>query len=115
MRLDDCASAVPLLASIGTIICRVANKRLSRIGPARPFSLPSYAKTQKFVQFRSLSRDQLHWQAGKLPQAVAEPALRFADDVDALNPRSERRHEHLDLEARQHLADAQMNAGPKAT
>ena len=60
---------------------------------------------------RSLSRDQLHWQARKLPQAIAELALRFANDVDALNPRGERRHEHLDLEASEHLADAQMNTG----
>src|SRR5215471_1342217 len=71
----------------------------------------SASKRQKIHLMRSLSRDQLNWQAGKLPQAVAELALRFADDLDALNPRGERRHEHLGLEARQHLADAQMNAG----
>ena len=36
--------------------------------------------------YSSPSRDQLHRQAGKLPQGVAELAPRFADDVDALNP-----------------------------
>jgi len=76
-----------------------ANKRRSRIGP---FSL----QATKIHLMRSLSRDQLHWQAGKLPQAVAELALRFAHDVDALNTRCERCHQHLGLEARQHLADA---------
>ncbi len=60
---------------------------------------------------RPLSRNQLHWQAAKLAQAVAELAPRFADDVDAFNPRGERRHDHLGLEPRQHLADAQMNTG----
>src|SRR5690348_12129190 len=59
----------------------------------------------------SLSRYQLHWQAGELPQAVTDLALRLAGDVDALNPRDERCHEHLGFEARQHLADAQMNTG----
>jgi hypothetical protein len=49
--------------------------------------------------------DQLHWEAGKLPQVIAELALRFANDVDTLNPRGERRHQHLGLEASQHLAD----------
>src|SRR5215471_3114696 len=71
----------------------------------------SASKRQKIHLMRSLSRDQLNWQAGKLPQAVAELALRFADDLDALDARGERRHEHLCLEARQHLAHAQMNAG----
>ena len=69
------------------------------------------ALEQQITDHRSLSRYQLHWQAGKLSEAVAELALRFADDVDALNPRGERRHEHLGLEARQHLAYTQMNAG----
>jgi hypothetical protein len=59
----------------------------------------------------SLSRYQLHWQAGELPQAITELALRLADDVDALNTRGECCHEHLGFEARQHLADAQMNTG----
>src|SRR5207302_4115561 len=69
------------------------------------------APEQQITDHCSLSRYQLHWQAGKLSEAVAELALRFADDGDPLNPRGERRHEHLGLEARQHLADAQMNAG----
>ena len=55
---------------------------------------------------RSLSRDQLHWQTGKLPQAVAKLALRFGHNIDALNPCGERHHQHLGLEASQHLADA---------
>ena len=69
------------------------------------------ALEQQITDHRSLSRYQLHWQAGKLSEAVAELALRFGHDVDALNPCGERHHQHLGLEASQHLADAQMNAG----
>jgi hypothetical protein len=70
---------------------------------------PAIDCEQKHIH--SLSCDQLHWQAGKLPKAVTELPLRFANHVDALNPRGERHYEHLGLEARQHLANTQMNAG----
>ena len=36
------------------------------------------ALEQQITDHRSLSRYQLHWQAGKLSEAVAELALRFS-------------------------------------
>jgi len=65
-----------------------------------------FDKLRPILKQQSLSRDQLNWQAGKLPQAVTELALRLADDVDPLDPPCECCHQHLGLEARQHLADA---------